>query len=251
MIYIENNDKIDTESVLGILDGYICVGDLNNCENIENLKKIIDEEFKYSFDGQIFWFNNLYANNVLKYLKNYLNDHKDEMEDTMAMIGISNLIGFKQLKNGIAIIDTQVDQCSIIDEVVANMVNDLGIENYIEYYDCHLIDNLNLTRGMGDNEDLIFLQEEGLLNDNILFDSLLNLKCKLPLNKIAIIGDFSCSNDNIKEIMNYSNCVDLVSIEDAEWIWIADNIDIKSVPSRIKKSHVNEILKEINKYIEK
>lgn len=255
MIYIESSDKVDTSSVLGILDGYICVGDLNNCENIETLKERINEEFNYSFDGQIYWFHNLYANNVLKYLKNYLNDHRDEMEDTMAMMGISNLIGFKQLKTGIAIIDTQVDQCSIINEIVSNMLGDLDIDNdsknYIEYYDCHLIDNLNLARGMGSNEDLIFLQEDGLLKDDVLFDSLLNLDCTLPVTKIALIGNFNCSNDDIENIIKDSDYFELVSIEDAEWIWVGQDIDIQTIYTSTKKSYVTEILKEIDKHIEK
>lgn len=145
----------------------------NNDFNLteKNVKKIFDV-INYSWDGDIYWFKNEDKDNVLNMLTEWFKDEKNhkDFDDS----GIGNCFLIKYTPNGVALIDTQLDMSSNIDHFLRILNQKYPDLTYEYHSDCHLIDNLNLSRcGIyEDNFEIMnLLFKEKIIDASFFFDS--------------------------------------------------------------------------------
>ncbi len=250
------SDTIFTE-----FDGYAMVYD----EAEADVEKVLDTTLNGSFDGTIYWFSKEFSEDclqsILDYMKKSVDDPNTEMDvDTFS----SDLILYKKTEHGIFIVDTKVDFGSTLFIFIENLIKEKqinfnDINEFISYYDSHLIDNLHFGRDMEEdgNEKMAFFFKEGLITEEFLFSSLERFDVDGPdvddnSMSVAIlssksIDDFmfeNCPLFEIKKIVN--NDFIHQDYTGIDWIWFSSDIDKEDILTLerlgIKMSHYNDVV---------
>ena len=236
-------------------DGYIGVFneenlDFDKTSNKKELLAYVEDQINTAWDGTIFWLNHELGQQFFKYITEWYQTHKDELSDDMVSNGVSNLILYMNTKNGIAFVDTQKDMNSVFDEILSQF-QATGIElnqnNHIIYDDSHLINNLVFGRDtdINGNMSMLFLYDEGLLNEKVLFHGLLN-KPPTKQYELMLIGSFFVDKKEIIEDLSFNDS-SLTFVEKANkntWILygngVSENKIVKLKNKGFKVSSINQ-----------
>lgn len=262
MKFYQKESKFNlTDTVFNDFDGYAMVYD----ELEASVEKVLDTTLNGSFDGTIYWFSNRFSESclqdILEYMKQSVDDPNIERDiDTFS----SDLILYKRTTNGIFIVDTKVDFGSTLALFVEKLIKEKqinfnDINEFISYYDSHLIDNLHFGRDMEEdgNEKMALFFKEGLISEEFLFSSLERFDVDGPdvddnpmtvaILSAKSIDDFmfeNCPLFEIKKIVNDDFIhQDYTGID---WIWYSSDIDKEDISTierlGIKMSNFNDVV---------
>lgn len=216
----------------------------------KNIEKIF-RHISYSWDGEIYWFKNEYKEIILSTLKDWFkneNNH-DESDD----FEIYNCFLIKYTPNGIAVIDTQTDMSSTIQNFLDELKSKIKNLEYYKYSDCHLIDHIYLGRNMVENEfkEFYFMYKEKIINHSFLLSNIedchkeyLNI---IPKNKnIVLTGTFYEKREKIIEYLSTKGYVFKDKLDDNSWLWVGEkpgnNKLLEANKKNIKISTMDDIV---------
>lgn len=194
------------------------------------IKDFLQENINFSWDGEIYWFENKFKNQVFSFLNDWFNEANNhtDFED-----GIGNLLLVKDTVNGFAIIDTRYDYSSSFSNFIKEIKNKIIDLDYKYYSDSHLIDNLHLGRESNCNEFeiLFFFYEEKLIDSSFFLNGIESFnedeiyENMLPSDKtIAITGKLPVERNEIYDALeevglNISN-----KITKNTWLWTGEKV---------------------------
>jgi len=208
----------------------------------KNIKKLFNV-INFSWDGEIYLFNNKDRTIVMNLLKEWFSnpENHSEIDD----ICLANCLLIKNTKNGFAIIDTQTDMSSTFNSFLNYLSQKNPDINYDYFSDCHLIDNINLGRSsiMESIENLFLFCREGVFEEscllsgfgNISFDNKTSLCFEIiPKDKeIVVTGSFPFNISEIKDSLKNSGYVFSTKLNDNSWLWIGNNPDENKINEAI------------------
>jgi hypothetical protein len=213
----------------------------------KNTDKLISY-ISYSWDGEIYWFKNQYKDDVLLHLKEWFakeNNHEDEGDD----FEIINCFLLKETPNGLALIDTQTDMSSTIEDFLETLKSKIPNIEYFKYADCHLIDHLYLGRAMVDDEfkAFYFMYQEKIINSSFLLNGNINCYLGQVEENIVLTGTFDVPREKIVDNLTVHNKYTTKdSVDSNSWLWIGDkpgNAKLKKAQEKnVKISTVDDLI---------
>lgn len=223
-----------------------------NDKNIKKLLNLVD----YSWDGEIYWFQDKDKNNVLKTLDNWFSQQENHTESDDYRI--SNCFLIKYTPNGMCLIDTQLDMSSNINAFL-HLLNQQYPDLTYEYYsDCHLIDHLKLGRQSNNNEfeTLYFFYKENMIDPSFFLRGIESFTVDdnqneydqlLPNDKqIVITGKLACEREYVLECLNDAGYTTSDKVTENSWLWYGDKVGTNKIQAakekNIKVNSLDEVI---------
>lgn len=247
------------ESFAKPFDGYMGVFNENHIDiekksTKSEMREYFENNLNYSWDGAIFWFSHELAQSFFDFIDNWYKTHVDELTDEMIGEGVSNLVFYMNTKNGMVFIDTQRDMDSVVDTIIQEFESTMGIKlndsNFISYDDCHLTDNLVFGRdtNVSGNNTLLFLYDEGLLNESIFLYGLLNDSPENVSYDVLLDGKFFEDKQTIIDNLD-DTCIKITKkLKKDTWVWLGRNVSQEKIDEYLKKNVKVSSMSEVIHY---
>lgn len=222
----------------------------------KNVSKLFNV-LSYSWDGDIYWFENQYKEKVLNSLNSWFK--KEENHVDVDDNGISNCFFIKDTPNGICLIDTQLDMSSNISSFFEDLEKQHPGISYQYYSDSHLIDNLYLGRdSINDEFDTMYLlYKENVIDASFFFRGLAYIDFEDPLyknivpldKKIFLTGTFPISRDEVADCLEEAGLEIAKSIKKDSWLWLGEQPTQHKVTTAQEKNATCSTIAELIDFV--